>query len=249
MTTLDVGRNYPAQRRQSRRPRLGPARACRQADHADGALCPRAADHHRADGHPAIGRRLRVHGAALESGDAEIVRRRGRRHRGPDRGLSRLSAGRRPPADPADRAGEARPRGRFPARDRHAAAGPEAVLLAARPGAVGGIAQADRAAVLDRHRRKVGLGRNPHPARQQRDARFSRRAAPPMRPIRKSSCSGWSAPRWCCSPSRSSSCATRSGRSCGSPTPRKPSARGATCRITGRAARARCGARRSPSSK
>ena len=44
--------------------------------------------------------------------------------------------------------------------------------------------------------------------------------------------------------SRSCSCATRSGRSCGSPTRPKPSARAATCRITGRAARARCGARR-----
>ena len=45
--------------------------------------------------------------------------------------------------------------GRFPARDGNAAAGTEAVLLAARPGAVGGAPQADRAAVLDRHRRPL----------------------------------------------------------------------------------------------
>ena len=55
--------------------------------------------------------------------------------------------------------------------DRNAAARAEAVLLAARPGAVGGIAQADRPAVLDRHGRPLGAGRNPHPARQRGDAR------------------------------------------------------------------------------
>ena len=55
-----------------------------------------------------------------------------------------LSAGRRPRADPNDRAGAAWADGRFPAGRRNAAAGAEAVLLAARPGAVGGAAQADR---------------------------------------------------------------------------------------------------------
>ena len=76
--------------------------------HAEGALCPRAADHHRADGDPAVGGRLRVHGAALERGDAAAVRQRRAGHRGADRHLSRLSAGRRPGADPAHRAGAAR---------------------------------------------------------------------------------------------------------------------------------------------
>ena len=62
--------------------------------------------------------------------------------------------------------------------------------------------------------------------------------------IRRSSCSGWWAPRWSCSPSRSCSCATRSSRSCGWPTPPKASARAARCRTSARAARARCGAPR-----
>ena len=108
-----------------------------QERHAEGPLCPRAADHHRADGGPAIGGRLRVHGAALEPGDAAAVRRGGAGHRGADRRLQGLSAGRRPRAAAPHRAGQARPGGRFPAGQRVAAAGAEAVLLAARPGAVG----------------------------------------------------------------------------------------------------------------
>jgi two-component system osmolarity sensor histidine kinase EnvZ len=47
----------------------------------------------------------------------------------------------------------------------------KAVLLAARPDAVGAARPADRAPVLDRHRRQVQPGRNPHPARRCRDAR------------------------------------------------------------------------------
>ena len=64
-----------------------------EATHAEGPLCPRAADHHRAHGGAAVGRRLHVHGAALQSGDAEAVGRRGAGHRDPDRGLQNLSAG------------------------------------------------------------------------------------------------------------------------------------------------------------
>ena len=160
----------PSLRRLSGESGLGPARQDGQTLHADRALCPRIAHHHRADGDPAIGGRLRVHGAALEFGDAEAVVRGRLRHRGTDRRLSRLSAGRAERADPADRAGAARARGRFPARERNATARAEAVFLAARPGAVGGIAQ-DQAPVLDRHRRQIGAGRNPHPARQRGDAR------------------------------------------------------------------------------
>ena len=55
---------------------------------------------------------------------------------------------------------------------RHAAAGAEAVLLAARPDAVGGDPQADRQAVLDRYRRQVGAGRDPRAARQHGAARL-----------------------------------------------------------------------------
>ena len=62
--------------------------------------------------------------------------------------------------------------GRFPARRRHAAARPEAVLLAARPDAVGAARPADRQAVLDRHRRPLQSGGNPDPARRHRDADF-----------------------------------------------------------------------------
>ena len=53
----------------------------------------------------------------------------------------------------------------FLPHQRNAAAGAEAVFLAARFRAVGGNPQADRPAVLDRHRRQIGAGRNPHPAR------------------------------------------------------------------------------------
>ena len=72
---------------------------------------------------------------------------------------------------PPHRAGAARPVGRFPARVRNAAAGAEAVLLAARPGAVAGDQPADPPPVLDRHGRALEPGRDPHPARRHRDAR------------------------------------------------------------------------------
>ena len=193
--------------------------------------------------------RLRVHGAALERRHAAAVGRRGAGHRRADRRLSRLSAGRRPAANPPHRAGAARPGGRFPAAQRYAAAGAEAVLLAARSDAVGGTAQADRPAVLDRHRRQIGAGRNPHPARQHGDARV-RAAQRSLRvefgnlPALDGRHLAGAARR-----RRSSSCATRSSRSCGWPTPPKASARAARCRISARAARARCGARRRPSSR
>ena len=60
---------------------------------------------------------------------------------------------------------------RFPARRRHAAARAKTVLLAARPDALGAARPPDRPAVLDRHRRQIQSGRNPHPARRLRDAR------------------------------------------------------------------------------
>ena len=48
--------------------------------------------------------------------------------------------------------------------------GPEAVLLAARPVALGAAWPADRPAVLDRYRRPLQSGGNPHPARRRGDA-------------------------------------------------------------------------------
>ena len=55
------------------------ARRLAQRRDAEGPLRPLAADHHRADGDPAVGRRLRVHGAALEHGDAAALGGGGRR--------------------------------------------------------------------------------------------------------------------------------------------------------------------------
>ena len=217
---------------------------------AEGPLCARAADHHRADGGPAVGGRLRVHGAALEPGDAAAVRRRGAGHRRADRRLQRLSAGRRPRADAhaSRRTGSAwwsiscpSTRCRRRGRSRSSRCSTRRCRTKSRK-------QIGRPFWIDTVG-QLGAGRNPHPARQRGDARVRAAAAPPMPPIRKSSCSGWSAPRWCCSPSPSCSCAIRSGRSCGWPTPPKVSARAARCRTSVRAARARCAARRRPSSR
>ncbi len=170
------------------------------------------------------------------------------RHRGPDRRLSRLSAGRTERADPAHRAGAARPRGRFPAGHRNAAARAEAVLLAARPGAVGRTAQ-DQAAVLDRHRRQIVAGRNPHPARQFGDAGV--RAAQHglclelgNLPVLDGRHLAGAAHRRDHLPAQPDPPDPAAGRR-----RRKRSARAATRRISARAARARCGARRSPSSR
>ena len=139
--------------------------------------------------------------------------------------------------------------GRFPARRRPAAGRAEAVLLAARPGAVGGDPPADRPAVLDRHGRPLEPGRDPHPARRRGDAGV--RAAQRRLCVELGDLPAVDGRHLAgaARPSRSCSCATRSGRSCGSPTRRRASARAARCRASGRAARARCGAPRSPSSR
>src|SRR5436190_1562122 len=120
---------------------------------AEGPLRARLAHHHRADGGAPVGGRLRVHGATLEHGHAAALRRRGAGHRRADRRLYDLSARCRPGPDPPHRPGKTRPQCRLPAGERHAAAGAKTVLFAARPGAVGGIEQAHRQAVLDRHGR------------------------------------------------------------------------------------------------
>ena len=77
---------------------LGSLHPLAQEHTAEGALCPRAAHHHRADGGAAVGRRLRVHGAALEHGQRRPLRGGDAGHRGADRRLQDLSAGRRPRA-------------------------------------------------------------------------------------------------------------------------------------------------------
>ncbi len=93
-------------------------------------------------------------------------------HRRADRRLPRLSAGRRPRADPPHRAGAARPGGRFPARcSEMPPPGPKPFFSLLDQALSEEIAQADRPAVLDRHGRPLGAGRNPHPARQHGDAR------------------------------------------------------------------------------
>ena len=117
-----------------------------------------------------IGGRVRVHGAALEHGDAAAVGRRGAGHR------RLIDVYKCYPQD-KERAqlrrigAAAAARGRFPPRRRHAAAGAKTVLLAARPDALGSARPPDRPAVLDRHRRQIQSGRDPHPARRRRDAR------------------------------------------------------------------------------
>ena len=118
-----------------------------------------------------IGRRLRVHGAALEHGDAPPVGRGGAGHRRADRRLQGLSAGQGPRPAPPHRPAAPAAGGRFPSRRRHAAAGTKAVLLAARPDAVGAARPPDRTLVLDRHGRPLQPRRDPHPARRRRDAR------------------------------------------------------------------------------
>jgi len=48
--------------------------------------------------------------------------------------------------------------------------GPKPFFLAARPDTLGAARPPDRPSVLDRHRRQIQSGRNPHPARRFRDA-------------------------------------------------------------------------------
>ena len=231
--------------------RLGRASALVQELHAEGPLCPRAADHHRADGDAAVGGRLRVHGAALEHGDAAAVGRRWSQDIAALIDVYReLSAGRRHAQHPPHRAGAARPGGRFPARRP----------TCRRPGRSRSSrcstrrcrrrsAQADRPAVLDRHGRPLGAGRDPHPARRHGDARV--RAAQRRLCVELGHLPALDGRHLAgaARPSPSCSCATRSSRSCGSPTPPRASARAARCRTSGRAARARCAARRRPSSR
>ena len=181
---------------------------------AEGALRPLADHHHRADGAPAIRHRLRLHGAALADGDAPAVG-------GRDRTTSRRSStsSRAIPQDKyaetlaAHRQRPARPRRRYPADGPLPPPGPKPFFSILDSALSREIRTQIGAAVLDRHGRALQPRRDPHPARRRRAARVRRGAARPMPRTRTSSCSGWSAPRWCCSPSRSCSCATRSGRS------------------------------------
>ena len=87
MSTLDTGLTLIRTASPARLRRQWLDGQCVQGLDADRALCPRAADHDRADGGAAIGGGVRVHGAALEHGDAAAVGRRGAGHRRPDRRL------------------------------------------------------------------------------------------------------------------------------------------------------------------
>ena len=147
---------------------MEPLHPLAQAGAAERALCPRALDHHHAHGGAAIGGRFPVRGAATEPGHLLPVFGGDAGDRDADRRLQDLSAGRRPRAAAPHRAGPARPGGRFSAGDAIAAARAEAVLLAARRGALGPDPQTDRAAVLDRHRRPLLDPGSPHQARRHR---------------------------------------------------------------------------------
>ncbi len=235
--------------RSSHHEAMGSLHALAQIGDAEGALCPRAADHHRADGGAAIGGRFHVHGAALDPGDEVSVVGGDAGDRHPDRRLQDLSAGRRPRPIAPHRAGPARPRGRFPAQVGAAAARPEAVLLAAR---------SRRFRKKSASRSVCRSGSTPSAAPRSwksasssttRSCACSRGAPTSTILIHGSSCFGWWRPRWSCSPSPSCSCATRSGRSCGLPMPPKRSARAAKRPISGRAARAKSAAPPPPSWK
>ena len=129
------------------------------------------------------------------------------------------------------------------------AAGPaQTVLLAGRPRHVVGDRKADQKALLDRHGRAFGLHRSAHRHGRRHSARG--RASQPglclQRPYlhRLDGRDVGGADRWW----PSCSCATRSGRSSPWPTRRRNSARAAMS-SSGRAARAKCGAPPTPSSK
>src|SRR3569623_1131644 len=122
-----------------------------QGADAERALRARAAHHHRADGDSAVGSGVRVHGAALEHGDAASVGGGGAGHLRADRCLQDLPARQGSGAAAPHRPEPPRPRGGFPAAQRYAAAGPEAVLLAAGSSAVAATEPSDRPPVLDRY--------------------------------------------------------------------------------------------------
>ena len=150
---------------------LGSLQRLVQGAHAGGPLCPRLAHHHCADGDPAVGRRVRVHGAALESRDAKLSAAVVQDIAALDRNLPELSAGHRPERAQADRAGAARTVVDFLPLTEMPPPGPKPFFSLLDQALSERNAQADRPAVLDRHRRALGAGRDPHPARQQRDAR------------------------------------------------------------------------------
>ncbi len=177
-------------------------------------LWPRAHHHHCANGHPAVGRRFCVHGAALNTvtrrlsaavtqdiaamidiyrtfpQDADSARLRRIAQERLGLVVDFLPATEMPPPGPK----------------------PFFSLL---DQALSEEIRADRPALLDRYSWAFVARGNPHPARQCGDARVRTPQCGLARRIPKSSCCGWSAHRSCCLRSRSYSCAIRSGRSCG----------------------------------
>ena len=187
----------------SARPRSAAARppASRRRAHgpaAEGPLRPLDPDRRAADPDPAGGRRLCLHGAALADGDAPAVERADARHRRASsrssRPIRRTRASPRSPRIAADTYGltiSVLPPDPLPE------AGPAAVLLAARlrrcrarsAGASTGPSGSTRSAIPT-------WSRSASPSTTTCCA-SSRRAAAPMPRTRTSSCSGWSARRWC----------------------------------------------------
>ena len=169
------------------------------AAHAEGALRPLAAHHHRADGAAAVGGRLRLHGAPLADGDPAAVgrrvtarhRRRHRPHRDamPDERLCRRSSGSRAKAWtststilPPDPLPPPRPKPFFSILDQ--------ILRAEITDQIGQPFWIDTVGNSNLVEIRIQLD-------DKRSCGSSRAAARPMPPTPISSSSGWSALRWC----------------------------------------------------
>ncbi len=148
-----------------------------QEHDAQRALCPGAAHHHRPHGGAAVGSGVRVHGAALEPGHPAAVRRGGAGHRGADRDLQGLSAGRRPSLlrrialERLDLIVD------FLSETELPPPGPKPFFSLLDQSLSEELGKPDRQAVLDRHGRPLGAGRDPHQARRHGDAHLR----PPQR--------------------------------------------------------------------
>ena len=137
---------------------------------AEGPLCPRPHHHHRADRAAGKRGRVRLHGAALEPGDAAAVGGHGARHRRGHRHLREQRVQRRHRQAGRDGAEPVRPVDRGAAAGRPADHPAQAVLRSARPRAVGRDAQPRQAPVLDRHGRPDAARGDPRQARQRHPA-------------------------------------------------------------------------------
>ena len=127
----------------------------RPADPAGGPLRARGADRHHADGDPAMRAHLCLHGASLAARHEPAVDGADAGRRGDHRSAQNLS--RRATRGHAHRAGPAQDRRRFSAARAAAAGVAEAVLLDRRRGALERDRRADQPALLARHGRRSNL--------------------------------------------------------------------------------------------